>query len=85
MGREVELLENTYKGMANIGFKPTVNADKTLSFEVNIFDFDQDIYGKSVRVKLVSKVRDEIKFANIDELKKQLSIDKEKIQNLFKV
>ena len=45
--------------MANIGYNPTVGLIDNLSLEVNIFDFDQDIYGKDVDVDFVFRVRDE--------------------------
>jgi riboflavin kinase/FMN adenylyltransferase len=64
-----------YGGMLNIGFRPTVEGtDKTI--EVNIFDFDNDIYGEEIEVKLVKRIRDEVKFNGLDELKQQLAQDK---------
>ena len=65
-----------YKGMMNIGNNPTVEG-KGRSIEVNIFNFDNDIYGKEITVSFEVKLRDEIKFESLDALKKQLSQDKE--------
>lgn len=63
-----------YRGMMNIGNRPTVNGnDRTI--EVHLFDFDRDIYGASVKVSLKSRIRDEMKFDNLDQLKQQLDID----------
>jgi riboflavin kinase/FMN adenylyltransferase len=70
------------KGMMNIGFKPTVDG-KNLSVEVHFFDFNQDIYGKSIQVSVVEKIREEQKFASVEELKMQLEKDKIFALNYF--
>jgi len=63
--------------MLNIGSRPTVNnnADHR-SIEVNIFDFNSDIYGEFVELIFYRKLREEQKFSSIDELKNQLAKDK---------
>lgn len=74
-----------FKGIANIGVHPTVGSASQKLLEVNIFDFDRDIYGKQVTVRLYDFIRGERKFASIDELIKQIIEDKiqvEKIVNL---
>ncbi|GAA6765860.1 bifunctional riboflavin kinase/FAD synthetase [Flavobacterium johnsoniae] len=63
-------------GMMNIGFNPTVNGQKQ-TIEVNLFDFDADIYGKKIEVSLLQYLRDEQKFGSIDLLKAQLNQDKQ--------
>jgi riboflavin kinase/FMN adenylyltransferase len=63
-------------GMMNIGFNPTVNGQKQ-TIEVNLFDFDTDIYGKKIEVSLLQYLRDEQKFGSIDLLKAQLNQDKQ--------
>ena len=63
-----------YFGATNVGMNPTVNG-KYLSIETNILDFDEDIYGKRVRIEFLEKIRDEKKFESLDELKKQLDLD----------
>ena len=63
-------------GMMNIGFNPTFG-NKKLTIEVNIFDFEQDIYGENIRIEFIKFIRNEIKFQNIDELIKQIKIDRE--------
>jgi riboflavin kinase/FMN adenylyltransferase len=68
-----------YKGMMSIGFRPTVDGKKKVT-EVNIFDFDKEIYGKTVRVYVKKYLRPEIKFNDLDELVKQ--IDQDKIESL---
>lgn len=71
-----------YKSMVNVGINPTFDGNK-LHIESNLFDFDQNIYGKEIQIKFVQKIRDEVKFENLDSLKKQLAIDKEKSLNLL--
>ena len=63
-------------GMMNIGFNPTFG-NKKLTIEVNIFDFNQDVYGENIKVEFIKFIRNEIKFQNIDELIKQIKIDRE--------
>lgn len=64
-----------FSGMLSIGNNPTV-AGKGRSIEVNIFDFDKDIYGQEVTIYFVERLRDEVKFNNLEELKVQLLNDK---------
>ena len=74
---KVELNGDSYNGMLNIGTRPTFNnnADNR-SIEVNIFDFEGDIYGKEITLKFIGKIRDEQKFDNIEMLVNQLEKDK---------
>ena len=78
---DVTKADKTYKGVMNIGNRPTVSNDLKLSYEVHILDFDEDIYGSFLEVEFVSFIRDEIKFDNIEELKNQISIDIKSIKN----
>jgi len=70
------------KGMMNIGLRPTVDGKKRV-IEVNLFDFDQDIYGQVLQVQLHSHLRDEVKFNGLDALKQQLQQDKTDAQRLL--
>lgn len=63
-------------GVANLGRRPTVDGEK-LSFEVNLFDFSGDLYGRTLRVALAAFLRPEQKFAGLDALKAQISADAE--------
>lgn len=72
-----------YKGMANIGYNPTVGVIHSLSLEVNIFNFDQNIYGESVDVDFIFRVRDECKFESLNHLKEQLEKDKKHIDQFL--
>jgi riboflavin kinase/FMN adenylyltransferase len=67
---------NNYKGMMSIGFRPTVNG-RTRVTEVNLFDFNQNIYGKTIRVYVKKYLRSEVKFNGLEELTQQLHKDKE--------
>ncbi|SNS02949.1 riboflavin kinase / FMN adenylyltransferase [Flavobacterium sp. ov086] len=62
-------------GMMNIGFNPTVDGQKQ-TIEVNLFDFDADIYGQKIEVSLLEYLREEQKFGSVDLLKAQLNQDK---------
>lgn len=76
-----------YNAMANIGRRPTIGDVKEGNYmvEVNIFDFDADIYGQTLRINLIDRIRDEVKFENLDELKAQLTLDREKAKAIFEV
>ena len=64
----------SHPGMANEGFRPTVNG-RELRFEVNLFDFSGDLYGQEVQVKFWHFLRGEQRFGGLDELKAQLALD----------
>jgi len=73
-----------YPGMLNIGNRPTVNSGgENKSIEVHLLGFNDDLYGEEIRVSFFSRIRDEVKFKNIEELKSQLDRDKLQIQNYF--
>jgi riboflavin kinase/FMN adenylyltransferase len=69
-------------GMMNIGMRPTVNGSK-LAIEVNIFNFDENIYSGNLSVYFIERLRDEIKFPGLDQLKEQLLRDKEKAESIL--
>ena len=79
---EVEHKGKSYKGMMSIGMNPTVNGTKK-TIEVKIFDFNADIYNERIRVYFKQRIRDEVKFENLDALQKQLMSDKEKSLQLL--
>ena len=81
---EVLVDNNKYPGMLSIGTNPTVNSDiRIKSIEVNILDFNKDIYGKAISLIFRKRLRDEIKFNNTDELAKQMDLDKQKVIQLL--
>lgn len=64
-----------YKGMAYIGSRPTING-MTRNIEVNLFDFDKEIYGETIRMEFLHYIRGDAKFNGLDELKAQIARDK---------
>lgn len=68
--------EKTHNGMLNIGIRPTVDGTSR-TIEVNLFDFDQDIYGERLTVELVAYLRPEMKFENLEALVAQIEMDKQ--------
>lgn len=74
---EVESLGRKFRGMCNIGTRPTVNSGSDRTVETNIFDFDEDIYGLDLKVTFLRKIRDERRFASLDALKAQLIQDRQ--------
>ena len=69
-------VDNTiHRGMMNIGKKPTIN-NLARTLEVHLLEFDEDIYGERIIIQFVKRIRDEIAFQNLSELKKQLQKDR---------
>ena len=66
-----------FQAMANLGHRPTVTDCGALWLEANLFDFDEEIYGRMIEVNLVQKIRDERRFESIDALRQQLTKDKQ--------
>ena len=71
----VIIADQKYKGMAYIGSRPTVNG-LTRNIEVNIFDFNEEIYNQTIRMEFHHYIRGDVKFSSLDELKIQLAQDK---------
>lgn len=84
---EVQLLHNgcdaTYKGMAYIGHRPTING-MSRNIEVNIFNFNEDIYHQVVTLRFFHFIREDIKFDSLEALRVQLGKDQEAVNNYFK-
>ena len=72
-----------YKGMGNIGKNPTFGDVKEARLEVNIFDFNGNLYGKEITVAFIERIRGEVKFASVDALVEQIKKDKETCLNLL--
>ncbi len=66
---------DSHYGITNVGVKPTVEEHAAKDVETNIVDFNQDIYGKIIRVELLHYRRPEIQFASLDDLRKQMEKD----------
>lgn len=74
--------ERPLPGVANIGVRPTVDGTRTL-LEVHLLDFNQDIYGCYVQVEFCEKLRDEVRYPNLDLLKEQIAKDVAAARNYF--
>lgn len=74
--------EPFHQGMMSIGFRPTIGDNKKM-IEVNIFDFNENIYGRTARVYVKYFMRNEEKFDNLEELKKQISVDEVNAKKLL--
>ena len=74
-----------YNAMANTGLRPTIGdrADGDFIIEVNIFDFDGDLYGKTLKVWFIDRIRDEVKFNGLEALKQQLEQDRSTAKNIL--
>jgi len=71
-----------YFGMMNIGVNPTISDNPIPTIEVNLLDFSGDLYGQELQVKVLSRLRDEVKFDNLEELKNQLSKDENTVRDM---
>ena len=73
---EAEVLGKKYRGMTNIGLRPTVGGSST-TIETHILDFDEDIYGLPLRITFLRRLRDEVHFPSLEALKDQLEKDRD--------
>ena len=73
---EAEVLGRKYRGMTNIGLRPTVGGSFT-TIETHILDFDEDIYGLPLRITFLRRLRDEVHFPSLEALKDQLEKDRD--------
>ena len=69
--------------MTNIGRRPTLDNGTQLSIEVNLFDFDDDIYGEDIALEFISFLRLEFKMCGLEELKHQLTLDRDNAKRLL--
>ena len=70
--------------MLYIGRRPTLHNGENMSIEVNLFDFNDDLYNKNLTVEFLEFVRPDEKFSDIDILKKQIKKDKDAVINILK-
>ncbi len=71
-----------YCGMGNIGVRPTIDHGE-LTIEVHIFNFNEDIYDETITISFIDRIRDEVKFENLEKLRQQLIIDREKVKKIL--
>ncbi len=79
----VEIKGKKYKGMANIGSRPTFNENNEKTIEVNILEFNQNIYEQQIKVYFIAFLRKEVKFTSKEALTIQLSSDREKVRKIL--
>jgi len=72
-----------YDGITNIGLRPTVDSNRTVSVETHLFQYDGDLYGKQVEVQFFEFLRPERKFSDVDELKEAMRKDFVKVQAML--
>jgi len=77
--------ESWYKAMLNIGTNPTVNSMDNVSVEVHLLNFSEDIYGREIILKFVKRLRSEVKFEGLDQLKNQLRLDKSQAEKILEI
>ena len=75
----------THKSLLNIGVRPTIiKPNPSIQVETHILKFNENIYDQVINIELIDKLRNEIKFESIEELKKQISCDIENAKSFFK-
>lgn len=80
---KVSLSSGEYTGICNVGNRPTVGNNNNKTIETHILDFNEDIYGLDIRIEFVARLRDEMKFSSLEQLKERISLDKEFVRNNF--
>jgi riboflavin kinase/FMN adenylyltransferase len=78
----IKVDENCYKGVTNVGVKPTVGADRP-TVETTLFDFDGDLYGKEIQVTFRDFLRTEKKFDTLQQLQEQMKRDRQQAATLL--
>lgn len=80
---EVLFDNRQFYGMMNIGYNPTTDTDNNIKMEVHIFNLQEDLYGKTIRINFINYIRDEKKFKNLEELTQALDGDQETCMELL--
>ena len=77
------LREGVFSAVTNIGVRPTVSSDNTVSVESHLLDYSGNLYGRPVLLEFVEHIRDEIAFSSVDELSAQISADTERARSIL--
>lgn len=80
---KVKIDDKQYIGITNVGTRPTVDDAAKITIETHVLDYSGDLYGKIIEVDLVYRIRDIKKFANTQQLLKQINDDKETARELL--
>jgi riboflavin kinase/FMN adenylyltransferase len=81
----VNNLDVPYRGICNIGKRPTISNNSAVTIETNILDYDEDIYGLDLKIEFISRMRNEIKFPSLNELTLQLQRDRKCARNIIEL
>jgi riboflavin kinase/FMN adenylyltransferase len=81
---EADINGDTFEGMLNIGIRPTVDNRGVKSIEANFFNFTGNLYDKHLTLKFFNRIREERKFGSLEQLKRQINVDRTEIQKYFK-
>lgn len=81
---EIDGLGMKRQGVASVGVRPTLNEASAPTLEVFIFDFNESVYGQWLKVTFLKKLRDEEKYADLDQLKRQIACDVEAAKHYFR-
>ena len=76
-----ELGEKSYRGISNVGYKPTVSEDKILGVETYLYDFEGEVYDRDMTVELLAFRREERAFGSVEALRRQIEADVEAGRN----
>jgi len=79
---KVNIHNHSYNGMLYVGTRPTFNLSE-ITVEIHIFDFNGNLYDSQIHFQILQKIRNEIRFENVDQLMKQLYHDKEMVYKYF--
>jgi riboflavin kinase / FMN adenylyltransferase len=78
-----QIKDANFKGIMNIGYKPTLVAGQKRTIEIHLFNYQRDIYGQDLRAKVIERIRDEVKFNSLKDLKSQILNDNEKAKKIL--
>ena len=79
-----QIKDTDFKGIMNIGYKPTVDKGQVRTIEIHLFNYEKDIYGVNLTSKVIERIRDEVKFSSLDALKSQILKDNVKANKILK-
>ncbi len=79
----IELEGEVHDGIANLGRRPTIGTSERL-LEVHLFDFDRELYGSRLKVRLTTRLRGEMKFESVEAMARQVKLDIEKARTMLR-
>ncbi|MBE2247658.1 MAG: bifunctional riboflavin kinase/FAD synthetase [Candidatus Competibacteraceae bacterium] len=80
---KVEIEGQLFHGMMSIGRRPTIEDTEKISLEVHIFEMNKNLYGQSLIIYMIERMRDEVKYNNVEELKQQLQFDEQQAKSIL--